>query len=128
MPRKKRRLVKVMPFPNPRTGVTYRLRVVALEEPPEHNELRATLTHLNPEQMGRKHGACLPLPVHPEGPAAEFFRACGIDVAALSQIDLDATIGAVVGAQFKASAGGEYEIANFEPPMKEPTNDTESDA
>ncbi len=113
MPRKKRRLLKIKPFPDRRQGVTYRLDVVEVRDDQEHDELYVTVRHLDLEQLGRTEFLSFPLPLHTEGPAADFLSACGFDPRAGETIDLDAVVGAVVGARFEPSEKGASRIAAF---------------
>ena len=97
-----------------RVDVWYLLGVVSLDKVAAPPAIRAVLESLDKEHAGRTHVAVLPVPVRPGGLAADFFRACGVEVVAGGTVTPKAVLGKVVRAQFARTASGDaWQIARF---------------
>ena len=76
--------------------------------------LAVKLRHLARDQIGRTHMALLPYPIHPEGPTADFLRACGLEIQVGSTVSQKQAIGAVIRAKFALVQGSsDYQVVVF---------------
>ncbi len=89
----------------------YRARVTDLKANKKANELRLELRFLDRSQEGRSHTLTLPLPVHPTGTTADFFRAVGMDVSLASEIRPADAIGRTLLVCFGAPSDGDSEVS-----------------
>lgn len=107
-------------FPRLCVGRRYPLRVVNVRPSRDPSGLLVCLENLDPAQQGRIHECLLPLPIHPDGPGAAFFRSCGIEAAVGSKITPRDAIGGVLAVRFRHSADGkDFVIASFEPAQEQ---------
>ena len=67
-------------YPDIIVGHLYSVRVIKVEKNRSPRGICITVQHLSQDQDGRRHSFILPLPIHPEGITAEFFRACGTEI------------------------------------------------
>lgn len=101
---------EIKPFPPLRAGVLYRARVIDVRKDRKPECLRVVLENLEPRQCGRRHEHVLPLPLHPEGPAAQLLEACSIKPIVGAQITRRQLLGRVVGVKFLRAENGDFLI------------------
>lgn len=97
----------------------YRCLVLEIVRSTKPRGIRVTLQHLDEPQCGRTHTFDIALPLRPEGIGAEFFRACGLDIAVRGQVAPRDAIGAMIRVGF-ASGDGNLRPVRFKP--KEESN------
>jgi hypothetical protein len=61
------------------------------------------------------HEYVFPLTAHPQGPVADFLRACGVEPTPDTTIRTSQLIGTILGARFRKGEGDAYLICQFEP-------------
>ena len=76
-----------------------RTRVVSVRRNAKPTGISVELENLESDQAGRRHSLIMPMP-RPEGLTAEFFRACGMEVAAGKTLTPKEAIGTVVKVRF----------------------------
>ena len=93
----------------------YRTRVVSIARNSKPAGINSLLENLEGDQAGRRHSIILP-PPRPEGLTAEFFRACGMKVAAGVTLTPKDTVGTVIRGRFVSGADDDgYQASSFEP-------------
>jgi len=93
----------------------YLLRVVAIDKVADPSAVHVELEFLDDKHAGRTHVALLPLPIRPAGPAAEFFRACGVEIVVGGTIAPKDALGAKVRVQFAKGDGDAWQAVRFAP-------------
>lgn len=110
MPRKF--VVRILEYPPLREGVVFALRLVSIGR--SADGLSAVFEHVDAEHAGRRHTVVLPAPIVPASMAATLFRAAGLDAVAGKCVAPGDAVGRIVGCRFRKTAGGEWEVSNFE--------------
>ena len=112
--------IEVKPHPPYVLGRSYRVRVRAVSKNRKPPGLAVELEHLEGDQQGRRVHVVLP-PVRPEGPAADFFVACGQEVCIGTKVRPEDCQGKIITARFAPDAADRWQVSNFTP-IKEQTS------
>jgi hypothetical protein len=102
----------------------YDVRVIDVRRNAKPDGVLVTLEHL--EEPGRRNTVLLRLPCRPDGPTAEFFRACGQEVEPDTRLRPRDCIGQIIAAHFRALPNDEYEAYHFEAMQKDDSDDNTS--
>lgn len=113
MPRKRELIETVQDYPPLRKKHWYPIRVLNVKAAGKPRALEVTLEHLDPQNIGRRHVARLPLPILPAGVSAEFAQACGLTVTLHESVNLSLCIGRSIRAQFAPTEDGAWRIEAF---------------
>lgn len=106
----------VVDFPELRFDRDYRALIAQLRVQSRSQMLRVMLQLLDAEQDGRRQEITLTLPIRPTGPTADFFRACGFDVAVQTEIIPQEVVGRQVRVRFGSQGNGtEARPCSFSP-------------
>jgi hypothetical protein len=76
--------------------------------------IRVTVEFKGKQMQGRSLDFRLPLPIRPDGIAADFFRACGISVVSNMKVSPRDTMGKTLKARFEEEVNGKYQPLHFE--------------
>lgn len=115
----KRRMLKVLPDPQPKPGVAYAVQVTAVE--PLNDTLRVTVRHVSHEMDGFTRTFAFRLPLTPSSLAAGLFRAAGMHTMEVdAAVDPQSIVGATLAVRFATFPGNpQPQPVAFEPVKKE---------
>lgn len=113
--------LQVEPWQKLIAGRAYSMRVLSVGKSKAAKGIRVILEHLDATQAGRKQEIVLPLPLHPDGITADFFRACGMQVATGDSISPKDVIGMTVNVRFASTPDDKHQPTAFEPAPDEET-------
>ena len=106
----------VKPYPQLRRGRPYRVRVIDIGKEAGSKTIEVTLEFLESNQKGRRIRGPLTLPIRPDGPTADYFRSCHLEIRPQARISPRDTINCEIIARFEqATAGESWQPIHFEP-------------
>jgi hypothetical protein len=116
-------LEKVEDYPSHRTGVPYECLVRSVEKLSGPDRIKVELEHLDDAQLGRPLTVCFDRPIRRAGPAARFFRACGLEISTNTKFPPKDAIGKIVLVRFERDRDGQLCPVRFDPVTEETTRD-----
>jgi len=104
----------IKPWPTLSTHTSYRVQVSDIEKVTKDKAIRVTVEFQGKQMQSRRLSFRLPLPLRPDGIAADFFRACGIYIGTGLKISPRGTIGKMLKMRFEKGVDDKYQPAHFE--------------
>ena len=97
------------------SGRSYRVRVNEIKKPVRINYFTIKLEHMSKQYKGRVDTITLPLPVRPDGLAAQFFASCGFNVAVDTELTPQDAVGRHLCAILNMDSEGKIQAVTFKP-------------
>ena len=121
--------IPVEPYPEIDVSHDYLVSVLSVKKSKSPRGISVVLQHLDADQADRKHSIVLPLPIRPSGLTAEFFQACGMEVAVGGKLSPKDTVGTTIKVRFLPAETGEgYKAVAFGPVDEEETENEQRDS